>query len=117
MKTEEVFAISDEMTHKDKYKTIVNGLGYKKVCRCVPFDIETLKEAYGEDEHFNTLSLEKWNLAGGFTRYFENVMPKYRINSWNPLIELLKSKGVTWFSPCDSVCILKACARMMILAD
>lgn len=97
------------LTHKEKYETIVNALGYEDVKRCVPFTIEQITEAIKTDEYLNDLAMSKWDMAGGFICSCGEAK---LIGS--ELTNLYRKIGVNSYSPSDSVCILKACARMMV---
>lgn len=107
MTFEKVFNLTDNMSHKERYTTIINGLGYERVKECIPFDHETIVEALKTDEHLNNLPLRTWETAAGFV--FNNG--DY-INRCSALRQLCREKGVKIFSSSELVCILKNCAAM-----
>lgn len=97
---------------RKKYQMIIKALGYENVKQCIPFTIEQLKKSYREDEHFNNLSLGKWDMAAGFNtgRHGEIcVLVRSRLT----YLYLEKCK-VNAFSCSTGVCILKECARMWV---
>ena len=115
MHLEERFNIPKDASHKEKYQAIVNGLGYQNVCRCITLTTDELKKGYQADEHFNSISLSKWDEMGGWGGYHSKGGRFFSLIGYNPLILLLKRNRITCFSPSDSVCILKECARMIVL--
>ena len=96
----------EEMSHQEKYRAIVNALGYEKVKRCVPFDIERIKKS--TDPYLNDLPILQWDIASGFMCKGAGV-----IFIGSALVTLYSDIGVDSFSNSDGVCILKQCARMM----
>lgn len=85
-----------ELSHQEKYKKIVDALGFDNVKKCLPYDLDTLKKAVKKDKHLNNLSLKTW----------DRTTPA--------LSNLYRSKGVTSWSLSQSVCVLKECARMWV---
>lgn len=83
-----------EMGFEEKYYKFIELMGYKKVCRHIPFSREQVEKAIKSgDIHLNTLPLKKWDIAanlllnGGFNIEFSSSLS-------------------------DRVCILKQCARI-----
>lgn len=94
-----------DYSDQDYWKKIVNMIGYEEVKQCIPFSLEELKKS--KDEHFNDLSICKWNRAAG---YITNGANCIRIES--RLTDLYRKIGVNCYSCSEGVCILKECARM-----
>lgn len=99
-----------DIPHEEKYEMIINAIGYEEVKKCIPFPLDRLKKAYKEDKNLNNLSMKKWDLAGGFVGW-----PSGADYVGSVLTRLYYEKlRVNTFSCCESVCILKNCARMWI---
>lgn len=103
-------------SHEDYYNMIIDRLGYEAVCACVPFEREIIAEKLRKDVHLNNTPMKKWDEAGGF-RIIENrrlgTEDVYPINS--QLRSLLYKNGVNCYSPAEGVCILKNCAKRMVM--
>lgn len=94
--------------HRGYYSSVVRGLGYEDVKKCIPFTLEQIKNALAKgDEHLNTLPIKKWDNASGI------VCTDYR-SYWisTPLTNLYKRNGINCASQAEGVCILKECAKM-----
>ena len=74
---------------------VVNKLGIDDIVPYIPYDMETLENAYKADIHFNTLNIKVWDKAA------EQIRP------------VLHRKGITAYSLSDRVCILKETARLL----
>ena len=91
--------LNGEITHEEYYGIVIDFLGgIDAVVNYVPFDIETLKKSYHEDEHFNTRTtpLKRWGMGAENIRY------------------LYYKFGINCASVSDGVCILKETARLMV---
>lgn len=98
--------------YRKKYQMIIKALGYENVKQCIPFSLERLKKAYKEDEHFNNLSIRKWDSAAGFYTGREGRVCML-IRSRLTRLYWEKCK-VDTFSCSTGTCILKECARMWV---
>lgn len=105
----DVFQIPEDATYEEKYRAIVNGLGYEDVRRCIPFSLEEIQNALAQDPYLNNLPLQEWDWASGFAKRRADVVPV-----GSPLVNLYHKAGVTAFSNSEGVCILKECARMWV---
>lgn len=112
MNFDKALNLPKEMEHKEKYRTIIQALGFENVKQCIPFSDEELVEAYKEDERFNNLPLREWDWAAGFNtgRHGEISL---RIGSRLTNLYWEKCK-VNTYSCSTGVCILKECARMIV---
>lgn len=100
-----------DIPNNERYKMIVNALGYEDVKECIPFTIEQLQIAYKTDVYFNNLPLIEWDFAAGFATGWRG---KYNlVNSRLTYLYQTKCK-VNVFSCAEGVCILKCCARMWV---
>ena len=97
-------------THEEYYGKIVEALGYDEVVSCVPYSVEVLDEKMKEDRHFNNLPIRVWDLASGFRCVGADC---FLVGSH--LTALYRKHGVNCFSNSDGVCILKECAREMVM--
>ena len=91
--------LNGEITHEEYYGIVIDFLGgIDAVVNYVPFDIETLKKSYQENEHFNTkiTPLRTWDFGATNIR------------------NLYYQFGINCASVSDGVCILKQAARRMI---
>lgn len=123
MTFDEKFNLNKNMSHTEKYTTIVNNLGFENVKRHIPFSREYIKNALRTDEHLNNLDINKWDTAAGYITYVDSktrrhivkVQPAVYSETIHPhLAALCVAKGVTCFSLSELVCILKRCAIMWI---
>lgn len=113
MDFKEAFNLTDEMTHAERYTTIINGLGYESVKRCIPFSLEEIKTALKTDKHLNNLALTTWDAAAGAKSFKSATTGKLEwILGDSRLLSLCRNKGITCYSPAELVCILKRCAVM-----
>ena len=109
MTLDEKFGTNINTPHKEKYRTFVNGLGYKEIKLCIPYPIDAIKEALSKgDKYLNTLPMEAWDTASGVILDDEQVPHAYT----NRLTLIYKKAGITVFSQSEGVCILKEAARM-----
>lgn len=105
----ERLGMTRDISYKEKYRKIVEFLGFEEVRKCIPFTLEELKEAYEEDECLNNLLMEKFDLAAGFkTKDCDVIFVGSRLTG------LYKKAGVDTYSLVTGVCILKECAREWI---
>lgn len=104
--------IFKKLTYKEKMERIVNLLGYKEVKRCMPFDLNEIKDMYDKDQNMN-FEMRKWRLASGVWCETEGSYLKPTIH-WTPLVQLYRENKITVFSQSDGVSILKECARMWL---
>ena len=102
--------------HETYWGMVVDHLGYEAVKACVPFDLETLKAKYKRDKAFNNTKMLTWDLASGFNVY---VVDRWGAEEVEPipsqLRTLLRKHGCNCYSNSDGVCILKRCARRMVM--
>ena len=119
----EKFNLDKNMSHTEKYTTIVNNLGFEDVKRHIPFCYDEIIETLKTDRHLNELPLQDWSTAAGYTVYTDRrtkqqtvkLLPAiYNKYTHNTLAALCMAKGVTCFSLSELVCILKRCAIMWI---
>lgn len=107
----EKFNLTDNMSHTEKYDTIIDGLGYEAVKQYIPVNRNRIIEALKTDEHLNNININIWDRAAGY---------EMRISKDRRMIPVpfgcfnLKSyciqQGVNCMSPAELVCILKRCA-------
>lgn len=103
--------------HRQFYGQFVND-GVKNRVLCV-WSIKELKKAYAKDEHFNNLSMKKWDLMGGFVWQVIRgeevaIIKPQRSNDILPVdYQLLKEAG-EGMSNSTLVCIYKEAARQLI---
>jgi hypothetical protein len=105
-------ATGEKLTHREKYKRIIDVLGYEDVKRCIPFTLDEIRKALKKDENLNNLTLKRWDAAAGFS------CPRgecYLIHS--QLTNLYRKAGINAFSCSDGVCILKECAKLWAEED
>lgn len=58
-----------EVSHKEKYQTVVNAVGIHKFATVLPESPEKIKAAFKDDEYLNNISLHKWDVqAPGVAR-------------------------------------------------
>lgn len=113
MTFKEKFAINDNMSHDEKYTTIVNGLGYENVKRYVPFSVTKIAAALAKgDKHLNTLWLGTWDAASGYIPVTKQNRRDYAPMGTG-LAAYVSWQGINGFSLSELVCILKRCAVMM----
>ena len=106
----ENLAQSTNENHNERYLKVAEILGYENIVNLIPFNIETLKKAYAKDVHFNNLSMDKWDRVSGFR------CPQGECHFiGGGIVNLYKKVGVTQFSNCEGVCILKAVAKNEVL--
>lgn len=96
----------------EKYLKVAELLGFDDVVKCIPFDLETLKNSYAKDPYFNNhlTPIKKWDSASGF--YCKGADCFY-IGS--DLTRLYSKAGVTYFSNSDGVSLLKTVAKKLVL--
>jgi len=82
--------------HKEKYQFLVNYLGYEEVKKCIPYSLAEIKNALPKDTYLNNLPLVNWDGAA----------------VGSSLRSLYRKNGITSYSICNGVSILKECARM-----
>lgn len=94
--------------HRKYYSSVVNGLGFEEVKKCIPFTLEQIKSALAKgDEHLNTLPIKLWDRESGIT------CTQTR-SYWNGsrLTYLYREHGINCVSQAEGVCVLKECAKM-----
>lgn len=83
------------MSHNEIYGKVVNAIGFENCKQLIPVSREEIVLAYKQgDEHFNTISLNKWDAMFPFVKR-----------------EAIRA-GITSLSISEGVCILKQAARM-----
>lgn len=118
MDFKEAFNLTNEMTHTERYTTIINGLGYESVKRCIPFSLEEIRTALKTDKNLNNLPLSIWDRATGFKSVKSVSTGKLEYIPHNSvLLSLCRNKGITCYSLSELVCILKRCAVMWVEED
>ena len=105
------FNLTDKMSFKQRYETIVNGLGYEAVKRCIPFSREEITEALKTDLYLNNLNIHTWELAADYIPKPDGTYDRAPLR-YDGLQNLCLSNGVDCYSPSELVCILKRCAVM-----
>lgn len=100
------------VTDYSKYLKVAEYIGFDDVANCIPFDLETLKESYEEDQNFNTeiTPIRVWNFASGF---YESGTNYLLIGS--DLTELYHKAGINCFSVSNGVSLLKAVAKKLVM--
>ena len=84
-----------EMTHEEKYTTIVNAIGLNAFIPCIPATKEQIQEALKTDEHLNNIPLKKWDNMHCSVGYLFNA-----------------KLGINTYSLSQTVCALKQAASM-----
>lgn len=105
----------EELTHEQKYDKLIDLLGRDSVIACVPFTAEQIKREIKKDRYLNTLSMKKWDMAGGFivtTNYKTGTQDIRHFRS--QLSDIFVAHGINSWSPADGVCTLKEAARLMV---
>ena len=98
------------------YRTAVNKLGGpEQLKHYIPFDMETLRKSYQEDEHFNTTltPMKKWDMATGIQVQQDQVV-REAVATGGGIWPLLNRHGINWMSQSQGVCLLKTAARMLV---
>jgi hypothetical protein len=85
-----------KMSHEEKYGTVVNAIGLEKCLFYVPTKLDKLESLLEEDEHLNNVPLRKWDAQHASFKY-----------------EMVR-KGINSLSLSDTVCTLKAAAKMYV---
>ena len=99
-----------KLEHSEIYGRAIDYLGGLEVVKqYIPYDLETLKEAYKKDKHFNNLSMCKWDMMAGFTNRGANCN-FVGGGIWN----LYRQHKINCASCSDGVCILKEAARRWV---
>ena len=93
----------------EKMEKIILEVGAEPLKACLPFSEEEIEKAYQEDEHLNSIPLEKWCEAVGVDyKVKENTIYTKAVDT--PFRKLLKDKGVFDYEYLDVVPILKKVA-------
>lgn len=103
------------LDHDDYMLRVIKRLGISNIKPYIPYDIETLLKCYKKgDTSFNTTNISVWDNAGGFYKSKNNKTGTldYCFNGYG-LGYLLRQNGINAYSPSETVCILKAAARML----
>ena len=110
MNFKEALNLPKDLDFEERYRTIINALGYEEVKSCIPFSFEELKRSYNRDKNFNCpriTPMEAWDRAAGFYINREKC-----ILIGSPLTNLYYKKfKINTFSCAEGVCILKECAK------
>jgi hypothetical protein len=85
-----------DITHKEKYETLVNDIGLHNLVPLMPASKDAMTAALAADEHLNSIPLKYWDSRTGAAR------------------QHLSYIGITSTSLADGVCLLKAAARMWV---
>ena len=92
--------LDGRMSHEEYYDKVIEFLGgLDVVAKYVPFDIETLKRSYNNDNYFNSpriTPLRTWDFGAAIIK---NLYSRF---------------GINCASVSDGVCILKQAAMRMI---
>jgi len=116
MTFKEKFNLTDDMSHEEKYNTIIDGLGYEAVKQYIPVNQQDIIDALVKDEHLNNIPLSLWDNAAGFTVNKHSFTNTYEvIDCPRGLRYLCLKSGVNTYSVSELVCILKQCARRWAL--
>jgi hypothetical protein len=92
-----------EMTHHEKYSTLVNAIGLNKLIPFIPADLEQVKKALAEGEgHLNEIPIKLWDNKHTYVRSLAGQIIGEREGS---------KITYTW-SISQSVCLLKTAAKM-----
>mgnify|MGYP007066965980 FL=1 len=99
-----------KLEHSEIYGRAIDYLGGLEIVkRYIPYDLETLKEAYKKDEYFNNLSMRKWDMMAGF------ISDGARCSFVGGGIwDLYRWHKINSASCSDGVCILKEAARLWV---
>lgn len=104
-----------EFTHEEYFDMIIDRLGYDEVKRCVPFTRETLVKKLKDDIHLNNTPMGDWDRASGFISWHDRWGGEQIQPIDCELRRLLRKHGVNAYSNSEGVCILKNCARRMVM--
>lgn len=103
--------------HETYYKNAINFLGYDKIKKCVPYDINILIKSYdnGNNKYLNgnITPMKKWDIASGFN-WNNNYQSARSAMIWSELTDIYRKNGITSWSNSTGVSLLKNCALMMI---
>lgn len=102
-------------THEEYFDKVIDALGYDAVKRCVPFGVETLAKKIKRDKHLNNTPMREWDRASGFITYVDRWGAEQVEPVDSPLRKLLREHGCNCYSNSEGVCILKNCARRMVM--
>ena len=105
----------NKLEWRDYMARVINKLGIENIEPYIPYDMETLMKRFRNgDVHFNETDIRVWNNAGGFIRQIDRKTGKmdYAFSRYG-LGNLLVRNGIRWYSPADTVCILKETARIL----
>lgn len=106
-----------ELSHEETYGRMVELVGGVDAVRpYIPFTDEELAKAYASDPSFNTLPIEIWNYAAGFTQHVEPGTRR-QLTTIHPgcgVLHLTEAHGIDVISLAEAVCLLKQAARMSV---
>lgn len=89
-----------EMSHKEQYQTIVNGIGLDRLINYVPATLEQVKHALATGEgHLNEIPIKLWD-------------------DRSPIVRSMMTRiGINTSSQAQHVCVLKQAAMMWVERD
>lgn len=103
-----------EIEWRNYMRRVIDKLGIENVKRYIPYALESLKEKYKKDIHFNNTDLYTWLWAAGFGSEIDKKTRKEKIVPLrNGLCNLFVQNGITCFSPSEGVSVLKEAARIL----
>ncbi len=118
MDLRELTGLSDLDDFKLFYRTAVNKMGGPERFRTyIPFTIETLRQSYEKDPHFNTslTPIRVWDSATGIkVPVGQTTLPPIAIGGG--IWPLLSAHGITSIAQSQAVCLLKTAAKMLLEA-
>ena len=107
MTFEEALHIPKDAEFQEKYRMIIQTLGFEDVRSCIPFSDEKIRDAFKTDRNLNNLPIAIWDRAAGFEQSFQGKC----IYIGSRLSRLIHEKTQVTYS--EGVCILKECAVMI----
>lgn len=102
------------LDHSDYMHRIIKKLSISNIKPYIPYDLKTLLKCYKKgDTSFHATNITTWENAGGFYRSICSTGKlDYCFNGYG-LGHLLYRNGINVYSVSETVCILKAVARML----
>lgn len=106
------------LTHSQYYTSLVDALGYEDILKYIPFSLLEIYKAIKKDKHLNNLSIKKWDdMSGIGMKYKRNYGYSQPYCNHKGLYFVYNKHGITSFSQCNGVCILKQCAIMALTRE
>jgi hypothetical protein len=107
-----------EMTHKEKYSTIVHAIGLNNLIPLIPGTKDKIKKALEKDPYLNNIPMKYWDDACGSLQLLNYAYSTGGRKTFYPVpvgvVQLLNRIGINSMSLSDCVCILKEAARIWV---